>query len=157
MKEELLERIIKLRIVVGYMIEKQAWWNTNFFSPTSKDFLAYIFPKSTNDNSAFFLDALRHSIDTEVGANYYHLFRLPIELEEQLHKKTTISIDEYINTEGTALKVLEELSDGLSVEMKNGPINIGTSDHLNIDIIQAIAAQYYSAFMNDYEVHPYLN
>ena len=156
MKEELLERIMKLRIAVGYMIEKQAWWHTKFFAPSSNDFLAYIFPKSAKENSAFFLDAIRFSVDSEVGANYYHLFRFPVELEEKLNQ-IHLSKEEPLNSEEKALKVLQQLSDGLSVENNNGPINIGSSDQLGSDTIQAIAAQYYSAFMNNYKVHPYLN
>ena len=157
MKEELLENIIKLRFAVGFLIEKQKWWNTNFFSPTSGDFLNYIFPKSTSNNSNYFLNSIRHSIDSEVGANYYHLFRLPIELEEQLHKINKNFDLSLINNEETALNTLKESANNLTVERNEGPVNIGTSTQLNKDIMQAISAQYYSAFKNNYKVHPYLN
>ena len=157
MKDDLLEKINKLRIAVGYMTEQMAWWDTKFFAPASNDFLAYIFPKSIKDNSNFFLDAIRFLVDKEVGANYYHLFRLPMELEEQLRKKTSQANEKLINTEEMALKVLEQLSDSLTVEKNEGPINIGSSDKMNADIVQVFAAQYYSAFNKKYKVYPYLN
>jgi hypothetical protein len=156
MKVKLLESIMKLRIAVGYMIENESWWNTQFFTPTANDFLTYIFPKSTKENSTFFLEAIRLSVDSEVGANYYHLFRLPVEIEEQLHK-ISLSNDELINNKQIASKILKELTDGLIVDQNMGPVNIGASDQLGIETVQIIAAQYYSAFNNNYKVHPYLN
>lgn len=156
MKEELLHKITKLRLAVGYMIEKQEWWSSTFFSTHANDYLGYIFPKSTKENAGFFLDSIKYSVDAEVGANYYHLFRLPIELEEQLHK-ITFDIKESVYNDEKALHILEQLSDGLTVEANNGPINIGNSDQLNSDIVQAFATQYYFAFLNHHKVHPYLN
>lgn len=157
MEEELIEKTLKLRIVVGYLIESENWWNTKFFDPTSKDFLDYIFPKSKNDKSVFFIDAFRYLTDMEVGANYYHLFRLPIKLEEQLYKKVRLSIGEVINSKEHALSILHDFSESLNIEKKSGPINIGESNQFNIDTIQAIAAHYDSGFKNNYKVHPYLN
>jgi len=155
MKEDLLEQIIKVRTAVGFLIEKNNWWHTNFFEPTSKDFLNYIFPKSTIKNSGFQLEAIRHNLDSEVGANYYHLFRFPVEIEEQLYKGEYEDIT--IIDDGHALKILEDISGGLNVESSVGPVNMGNVTPLSKDVIQAITAQYYSAFNNNYKVHPYLN
>ena len=155
MKDGVLEQIKQVRIAVGFLIEKNSWWHTNFFAPTSKDFLSYIFPKSTNDYCGFHLEAMRYALDSEIGANYYHLFRLPVEIEEQLYKGSyDLAV---IESEEHALRILEDNSGGLNVEYNIGPVNIGAVSPLNKDIVQVISAQYYSAFKNDYKVHPYLN
>ena len=156
MKKKLLEQISQLRIAAGYMMEKQGWWNTSFFSETAKDFLSYPFPKSINGNTAFYLEPIRYLVDEEVGVNYYHLYRLPVEIEEQLHK-SKISEEKSIESEEAALEVLQQLSEGLTVDKSQGPVNIGVSDNLNRDTIQTFAAHYYNAFTNNHKVHPYLN
>lgn len=156
MKKKLLEQISQLRIAAGYMMEKQSWWNTSFFSDTAKDFLSFPFPKSINRNTSFYLEPIRYLIDEEVGANYYHLYRLPVEIEEQLHK-TNFTDEKLIESEEAALEILQQLSEGLSVDTSQGPVNIGASDNLNRDTIQAFAGHYYNAFKNNYKVHPYLN
>ena len=155
MNKRVLEQIKEVRYAVGFLIEKNSWWHTNFFDSTSKDFLRYIFPKSTSDNSEFHLEAMRYALDSEVGANYYHLFRLPVEIEEQLYKgKYDFAV---IQNEKDALRILDENSGGLNVERNIGPVNMGAVSPLNKDVVQAISAQYYSAFNNNYKVHPYLN
>src|SRR6056297_2005297 len=108
MKDEIFEQIKQIRLAVSFLIEKNNWWNTNFFASTSKDFLNYIFPKATNNNFEFHMEAMRYALDSEVGANYYHLFRLPVEIEEQLHKGN-YDLD-IIESEEDALKILEENS-----------------------------------------------
>ena len=94
-------------------------------------------------------------MDSEVGANYYHLFRLPVEIEEQLHKGGYDVV--VIQNEEHALRILEVNSGGLDVERNIGPVNMGAVSPLNKDVVEAISAQYFSAFGNNYKVHPYLN
>ena len=138
-------------------MEENKWWHSHFFESTSNNFLAYIFPKSIKQSSEFYLETIRHSVDAEVGSNYYHLFRLPVQLEEKLYKRAYFSADETLSRGENALEVLRNLSEDLSVEHHHGPINIGSSEHLNEDVIQAMAAHYLSAFEYNYKVHPYLN
>lgn len=155
MNKGMLDKIKEVRYAVGFLMEKNKWYQTNFFELESKDFLNYIFPRSISHNSEFHLEAMRYFLDSEVGANYYHLFRLPIEIEEKLHKGRLDDV--VIQNEEHALSILEENSGGLFVERNFGPVNIGAVSLLNIDVIEVISAQYYSAFNNDYKVHPYLN
>lgn len=156
MNHNILEQISQLRLSVGYLMEEKKWWHSHFFEPTSTDFLAYIFPKSIKQNSDFYLEAIRYSVDAEVGANYYHLFRLPIHVEENLYKKASIGAQEIVSNKENAIEILRKLTEDLSVEQNQGPINVGSSEHLNEDLIQAIAAHYLSSFENNYKVHPYL-
>ena len=150
MENNILKKIIQIRIAVGFLMEEHKWWHSSFFAPITTEFLGYIFPKSIKLNSDFYLEAIRHSIDSEVGANYYHLFRLPIHVEEKLFKNASLSAEEIVPNMVNALELLENSAKGLNVEQHQGPINIGSSEQLNEDVIQAFAAYYFSAFENNY-------
>ena len=98
--------------------------------------------------------SVRYFIDSKVGANYYHLFRLPMSIEELIKKKGEKSIK---LSEKEAINLLSNIANNLSVNNNSGPKNIGSIDNLDNDIIQVFAAEYLNAFNNDYTVHPYLN
>lgn len=153
----MFEDIIKLRNAIGYMMEKQNWWHSNFFSTSSNDFLGYVFPKSLNLKRNFYLDIFRNNIDQEVGANYYHLFRLPIQFEEKLFKINDSNNFELKTIEDDALAIIKNMSENLEINNRQGPINIGSVEELDKDLIKVFAAHYLSAFQNKYKVHPYLN
>lgn len=151
------DKIQELRAVVGFLMEDRKWWNSQFFESSSNDFLSYIFPKSINQKKEFYLEPVRHLVDAEVGANYYHLFRLPIQIEEKLFKTGKSQFNIQSLTHETALEYLKNLSEDLLIERNQGPINIGSTERMDSDLIQVFAAHYLSAFENDYKVHPYLN
>ena len=120
MEKNLINNIIDLRAAVSFLGEKKAWWNSNFYESSSKDFLIYIFPKSKNTQFSCSNISTRNFIDKEVGANYFHLFRLTISMEELIsstEKKTTI-ID--IKSEENALKILTELAYNSSTDGNSG-------------------------------------
>ena len=156
MKIELITKITALRKAVSFLGEKKKWWNTQFQESSSKEFLAYIFPKSKNTQLTSANKATQHLIDMQVGANYYHLFRLPLSMEEMIYEQErNVQIESFISEE-EALTLLDKIALGLSASNTSGPINIGSSDQINDDIIQAFAAEYLNAFNNDYITHPYL-
>jgi hypothetical protein len=119
--------------------------------------MSYAFPKSKKIQSNAALDALRFSIDKEVGSNYYHLFRFPISVEEMIYKNSYPSISNLFDSENSALELLSIMSNGLIIDYRPGPKNIGSIDQLDDDIIQVFSAEYLNAFKNNYKVHPYLN
>lgn len=157
MKSAIINDIIELRQAVAYLGEKKSWWNSKFYDSSSKDFLTYIFPKSKNTQYACATVSTRDYIDNQVGANYYHLFRLPMLIEELINKNEIDASFKSIESEEDALNVLANRSGELSSDGNSGPKNIGSVDTFNNDIIQVIAAEYFHAFKNDYRVHPYLN
>lgn len=157
MKIELVKSIIVLRATVSFLGEKKSWWNSNFYDTSSKDFLSYIFPKSSNTQISNCSIAARNYIDNVVGANYYHLFRLPLSVEELISCKVKEADIRTFNNEEEALNALKKKAMNLSSDGKKGPKNIGTIDHINEDLIQVFSVEYLSAFENNYEVHPYLN
>ncbi len=148
--------IAKLRVAVAILGESKGWWKTIFFDSNSDAFLDYIFPKSKKANQISACDVVQKIIDQKVGANNYHLFRLSINYEEQIHsllKKGEVTISSVDN----AFHTLKEISEGLSVDQNPGPKNIGSIDQLDQTTIQAFAAEHLSAFQNDYQIYPYLN
>ena len=157
MKIELINNIIDLRAAVSFLGEKKSWWNSKFHDSSSKDFLAYIFPKSENTQFSCSNVSSRHFTDNEVGANYYHLFRLPMSVEELVNNnKKNRSITSF-ESEENAKQSLQGLATNLSSDGKGGPKNIGSSAQLDNELIKVFAAEYLNAFENDYQVHPYLN
>ena len=155
--DNITERILKLRIAVAQLGEKNKWWKSAFFTESSSTFLDYIFPKLNNSQIIVSSDLIKHTIDQKVGAHYHHLFRLGINYEEQIHRKLISSKLKNYQTEDL-LNILEEISQGLVVGKSEGPKNIGAIQDLeNEGTIQVMAAEYLSAFKNNYQVHPYLN
>lgn len=151
------DQILKLRIAVAQLGEKNNWWKSSFFVDSSSTFLDYIFPKLKNPQIIGASDLIRQVIDHKVGAHYHHLFRLGINYEEQVHRKLLSSELKNYQTEDL-LNILEEISQGLIVGKSEGPKNIGAIQDLeNEGTIQVMAAEYLSAFKNNYQVHPYLN
>lgn len=157
MKIELINNIINLRAAVSFLGEKKSWWNSKFHDSSSKDFLAYIFPKSENTQFSCSNVSSRHFTDNEVGANYYHLFRLPMSVEELVDNNEKSATIHSFESEENAKQSLKELATNLSSDGKGGPKNIGSSDQLDNELLQVFAAEYLHAFENDYQVHPYLN
>ena len=157
MKAKVIDDIIELRYAISFLMEKTQWWKLNFYDSSSRDFLTYIFPKSPNAQFLCSCVSARSCIDNEVGANFYHLFRLPVSLEELINNKAkSVDINSY-KSEEEALQILKEKATNLSSDQKEGPKNIGSIDQINEDLIQAFAVEYLNAFQNNYQVHPYLN
>ena len=157
MNKNIIKKLADLRSAVAFLGAKNKWWSSSFFDSGSKEFLTYIFPKSNNVQLNCALDVVRQKTDAQVGANYYHLFRLKVVYEELINEQVTQLKDELFTTEMDALAVLNRIAGDLIVTEAPGPKNIGVIDELDENLVQAFAAEYLSAFKNNYIVHPYLN
>ena len=157
MNKIVAQDLARIRVAVGLLGEKHHWWKTKFYDTNGQSFFDYIFPKS---NSAFQIcacDAIQNHLDHKVGANYYHLFRLPIQFEN--------SINNYIRSEALDIKneedaktILQQISESMSVSKSPGPKNIGSIDQIGDgSTAKVFAAEYLAAFQNSYETYPYLN
>ena len=88
-----VEDLIMLRALVGFLGEKPQfnWWDTNFLSETGLKFLGITFPRSSlaagiNSVTA----AARRVHDGRIGKKgVYHLFRLPLGIEQIIHESLT--------------------------------------------------------------------
>lgn len=157
MKAKIIDDIIELRSSISFLMEKSQWWELNFNDSSSRDFFAYIFPKSSNAQFICSCIALRSCVDNEVGANYYHLFRLPMTIEELISNRAKSTRIRSYDSKEEAVQVLREKALDLPTDQKEGPKYIGSVDNLNEDLIQVLSVEYLTAFQNEYQVHPYLN
>lgn len=157
MNINVINDIIELRMAVSFLGERKNWWNSNFHDSSSMDFLGYIFPRSSNTHFLCSSISTRNRIDNEVGANYYHLFRMPLSVEELIINKAQIADIKLYSSEGEALQLLKENATNIDSDGKGGPKNIGSIDQINEDLIQVFSVEYLTAFQNDYKVYPYLN
>jgi hypothetical protein len=89
MNNELIQKYITLRTLIGYLGEKSQynWWDTNFLSPFGLQYLAINFPRSSFvAGMTSVSEAARRLHDSRIGkGGVYHLFRLPLAVEENLH------------------------------------------------------------------------
>lgn len=156
--------ITELRVLVGYLGEKgQAnWWGSEFFSATATAFLAPIFNRTlflAQYQGATAAAAKIHDEAIGVG-RIYHLFRLPIGLEQAsadaLNDSTFVQLLQgRLVTREQALARLAELS--VSQETASpGPISLGQmSDDLETEL-QRAAGVYYSALTIGIQSFPYV-
>jgi hypothetical protein len=156
--------IAELRVLIGYLGEKEQanWWTSEFFSATASSFLAPIF------NRSLFLAQYRGATaaaakvhDEAIGVGrIYHLFRLPIGLEQAsadaLNDATFVQTLKCIlvNRELTLARLAE-----LAVKQEfasPGPISLGQmSEDLRAEL-QRAAGFYCSAFTAGIQTFPYL-
>lgn len=85
-----LKAVAALRAVVGFLGEKDQfdWWPSSFFAAGSKAFLAPVFPRTqwlAQCEGVTRAAALKHDDRIGVG-DVFHLFRLPEDIEQTLHR-----------------------------------------------------------------------
>lgn len=156
--------IAELRVLVSYLGEKgqAAWWGSEFFSATAAAFLAPIFNRSlflAQYQGATAAAAKVHDEAIGVG-RIYHLFRLPIGLEQAAADE--FNDDAFVQTlqgklvsRELALARLAELA-GTQESASPGPVSLGQmSEDLHVEL-QRAAGFYYSALTADFKTFPYL-
>jgi hypothetical protein len=159
-----LRTLLQLRLLVGFLGERAqyAWWPTAFYEPPSRSFVEPVFTKTSRLAQYHgVLEAARRLHDDHLNVGSYHLFRLPEEIEQDLHAMVQGSVGEELSSEvarskSAALDVLERLA-GTSGKSSVGPMAVGSIKDLDsIDTLRAIAATYSSAFHQNTKSYPYL-
>ena len=164
MKESYLPTLLQMRLLVGFLGERAqcAWWPTAFYEASSRLFLEPVFSKTSRLAQYHgVLDAARRLHDEHLSVGSYHLFRLPEEVEQDLHAIVQSSVGEELSSQASqskeaALEALKRLS------AKNGTSSVGptavgsTKDIDSSDTLKAIAAAYLSAFTQNAKTYPYL-
>jgi hypothetical protein len=155
---------IQLRLLVGYLGEKNqlGWWATDFLSPVAKAFLEPSFPRTWRvAQYTAATEAARRVHDEHIGVgNVFHLFRLPEELERQLHTHMLANPGDEkpfasLAARDSAMQALDEFASGTNTS-KEGPINIGKLSHIReLDAFRLIARHYRDAFERGSKVFPY--
>lgn len=80
MNADLISLVMRLRVAVGYLGEKDqnGWWTSSFLSPTSKPFLSPVFPRTFALAQLHGVTAAAAAVhDDRIGVgDVFHLFRL---------------------------------------------------------------------------------
>jgi hypothetical protein len=164
MKESYLPTLLQMRLLVGFLGERAqcAWWPTAFYETSSKLFLEPVFSKTSRLAQYHgVLEAARRLHDEHLSVGSYHLFRLPEEVEQDLHAIVRSSAGEELASQAplskeTALDALKRLA-STSATSSVGPTAVGSiKDIDSIDTLKAIAAAYLSAFSQNAKTYPYL-
>ncbi len=156
--------LLNLRLIVGYLGERSqhGWWATAFFDSSSRTFLEPGFAKTSGLAKYHgVVEAARQLHDTHLSVGAYHLFRLPEEMEQDLHVYMRDGADvqtllDGLNSKVTVEAALEGVA-GKAGEIKEGPVAIGKIQDLDAaGTIAKIAAAYLPAFRKDARCYPYL-
>ena len=159
-----LLRTLNLRLLVGYLGERSqfAWWSTTFFDASSRAFLEPVFAKTSRLAKYHgVVEAARQLHDSHLSVGAYHLFRLPEEMEQDLHVYMRDGADvqallDGLNSKDTAVAALEGVA-GKAGVLKEGPVAVGKIQDLDAaDTIAKIATAYLPAFRKDARCYPYL-
>ena len=156
--------LLRLRLAVGYLGEKpqHSWWTTEFFGRSSLSFLGPVFPR-TEGLAQYHgvIEAGRLHHDERLSAGSYHLFRLPEEVEQDIHGllRTWIAEDAHgwrPNSREDATAVLHRWAD-CEQAAREGPVRIGETGDLGTEHSVAKLSSYYrAAFLAGVQTVPYL-
>ena len=159
-----LPAILKMRLLVGYLGERAqfSWWPTAFYEASGRLFLEPVFSRTSRLAQYHgVLEAARRLHDEHLSVGSYHLFRLPEEVEQNLHNLVQRpEADEFalqeMRSKDAALSSLKNLAGAISVTSV-GPTVIGDIGDLDSpNTARSIAAAYLSAFSKDAKTYPYL-
>ncbi|WP_448118431.1 BrxE family protein [Pseudomonas serbica] len=164
MKESYLSTLLQMRLLVGFLGERAqcAWWPTAFYEASSRIFLEPVFSKTSRLAQYHgVLEAARRLHDEHLSVGSYHLFRVPEEVEQDLHAIVESIAGEKIasqvpNSKEAALDELKRLA-ATSGMFSVGPMAVGSINDLDsTDTLKVIAAAYLSAFSQSAKTYPYL-
>lgn len=162
--EDERKKLLWLRLIVGYLGERAqfSWWATSFYGDYSLRSLEFVTPKTSMLAQYHgVVEAARRLHDEHLNVGSYHLFRLPEEVEQDLHAMMQSDIGTEISKQmpqdkNGALMVLKAMAGAIS-STGVGPIAIGNVDELDTDqTLSAIACSYFSAFSKNERAFPYL-
>ncbi len=149
---------------MGYLGERTqfGWWQTSFFGDYSLRSLEFVTPKtSLLAQYHGVVEAARKLHDEHLNVGSYHLFRLPEEIEQDLHAILQSSVGTDLANQApqdkdAALAALKTLAGAIPTSMV-GPTAVGNIDQLSASETQkAIAGAYVSAFSRNAKSYPYL-
>jgi hypothetical protein len=153
-----------MRLLTGFLGERAqfAWWPTAFYEASSRLFLDPVFSKTARLSQYHgVVEAARRLHDEHLSVGSFHLFRLPEEIEQDLHALIQIrdcetpSVPSPSSRE-SAMDALKNLAGEASVS-RIGPVAVGSiREWDSADTLKAIAAVYWSAFSQNVKSYPYL-
>ena len=157
------DSLVRLRILIGFLGQKNqlAWWDCSFMDPTGIQFLETTFPRSARSAALRSVsEAACRVHDQALGRiGSFHLFRLPIAIEDRLEEAATAIADsldaDLISSREAALAALHPLAEA-TIKAPVGPVQIGVERKiLSRTSISELAAHYSSAFESGIQCFPY--
>lgn len=164
MKDSYLSTVLQMRLIVGFLGERPqfAWWTTSFFGDYSLRSLEFVTPKtSLLAQYHGVVEAARKLHDEHLNVGSYHLFRLPEEVEQDLHAMMQSGVGTELakqipQDKDAALAALKTLA-GAIPSAAVGPAAVGNIDQLSGgETLKSIAGTYVSAFSQNAQTYPYL-
>ena len=166
MKESYLSKYLHLRLMVGYLGERSqlGWWPTSFYDPSSKLFLEPVFPKTKGLAQYQGVKEAAHRLHDEhtgVG-NVFHLFRLPEEVEHDLHTlmqevRADSELLAGLKSKESAMLALAAVADGTR-SAAEGPVAVGKINALfTPSSLKGLAQCYLTAFEQGTRSYPYFS
>lgn len=163
-QSETLRRIIEVRYLVGFLGEKSQrnWWPTSFYDTSSIRFLEPVFSKTVPLAQYHgVVEAARRFHDEHLSVGSFHLFRLPEEMEQDLHETVQMVAIELFAPEkivnlDMALSALTN-GGGTTSENAKGPVLVGNIEDIrNANVLENIGTIYRAALETDAQVFPYM-
>ena len=160
--ESALAPLLKTRLLVGFLGEKAqfGWWPTAFYEASGRPFLEPTFAKRPHVAQYHgVVEAACRVHDEHLNVGTYHLFRLPEEMEQDLHGLVLTGLEDYSPSiahgdQESALDALGELV-GPARKSGIGPVHLGSMSGLAGRLVD-IASIYRSAFLSGSRSFPYL-
>lgn len=157
-----LQTVLKARVLVGFLGERAqfGWWPTAFYESSGRLFLKPIFSRTPQVAQYHgVVEAARRLHDEHLSVGTYHLFRLPEEIEQDLHVLVQTAGEEWspaalYRDKQTALAMLTDMT-GAAMKGGVGPVSIGNVRDI-ADRLTEIASVYCSAFSSNAQSFPYL-
>ena len=162
MEVEFVETIVKLRLAIGFLGEQEqyGWWQSSFFTRGSDAFLSPLFGRTqllAQCNGVTQAAAIIHDERIGVG-NVYHLFRLPEDIEHNIHRVLQeVKSKSIVSSKDSALGFLQDHSIK-PTQSSLGPTRIGDRKSLQDQKSwQLVSGLYLSAFKSNVEIYPYFS
>ncbi|MFO0590896.1 MAG: BrxE family protein [Polyangiaceae bacterium] len=163
MRSTHLSFIAQVRFLVGALGERRGWWRSRFTDEASRRSLELLFPRRpVHAALESVVEAARRVHDEpplDQRASAFHLFRLPLHLEDRLagwtaRAGTTLTWPP--TTEEALFSALGRLAGKSAGSMAVGPICLGKPERLNQEsTFREMAAVYHVAARGDARVIPY--
>lgn len=162
-KYGVLDALLKLRIIVAYLGEKDqcAWWSTRFLGSAGRRFLEFNYPRSAFAAGVTAASETAKAFhDRRIGkGRVSHLFRLPHLLEQRFHaillSPDNAELQSVLASKEAAIAALSELSKDPATAPE-GPVRVGDTKMLSSGAaIPKLAALYAAAFKTEKQTLPY--
>ena len=159
-----LTTILQLRLLVGFLGERSqhGWWPTSFFGEYSMRSLEFVAPKTASLAQYHgTVEAARRLHDEHLSVGSYHLFRLPEEVEQDLHAllRSTAGVEvtnAVLKDKDSAMAVLVKMANA-GMAAAEGPVSVGSISALSeLETAKSIAGVYVNALSANVKAYPYM-